>query len=158
VPHEIDESHISELRKRIPTAALYSELEGGKLLNNESVLIIDRIGFLSSVYQFADIAYIGGGFGSGIHNTLEAAVYGIPVLFGPNYQKFNEAKKLIEIGGAKSVSNYLQLREAFEFYQKDENKSAGTMNRSWVQQQTGATEKIMRYLETLTSSSGASRA
>lgn len=158
VPHEIGDAHISELKKYFPTALLYSEADAGKPNGDSPVLIVDRIGFLSSVYQYADIAYIGGGFGAGIHNSLEAAVYGIPVLFGPNYHKFNEALGLIETGGGKSINDFSSLQSAFEFYQNQENLSFGKRNREWVKQNTGATEKIIQRLEEIISGSGASPA
>jgi 3-deoxy-D-manno-octulosonic-acid transferase len=158
VPHEVGDAHISELKKNFPSALLYSEAEAGKLNGDSTVMIVDRIGFLSSVYQYADLAYIGGGFGTGIHNTLEAAVYGIPVLFGPNYHKFNEAVELIETDGGKSVHDFASLQSAFEFYQKEENLKHGKQNRDWVKQNTGATEKIMQHLEEIISDNGASPA
>ncbi len=158
VPHEIGDAHISELKKTFPAALLYSEAESGKSAADSPVMIVDRVGFLSSVYQYADIAYIGGGFGAGIHNSLEAAVYGIPVLFGPNYHKFNEALGLIETGGGKSINDFSSLQSAFEFYQNQENLSFGKRNREWVKQNTGATEKIIQRLEEIISGSGASPA
>jgi 3-deoxy-D-manno-octulosonic-acid transferase len=158
VPHEIGDAHISELKKMFPAALLYSDAEAGRLNGDSPVMIVDRIGFLSSVYQYADLAYIGGGFGTGIHNTLEAAVYGIPVLFGPNYHRFNEAVSLIESGGGKSVTGYAELKSAVAFYQRQENVLYGKRNRDWVKQNTGATEKIMQHLEEIISGNGASPA
>ena len=78
------------------------------------ILVIDQIGFLSSVYRYASMAYIGGGFGAGIHNTLEAATFGLPLAFGPRYEAFKEAKELIAAGGAKSISTADELIQWFD--------------------------------------------
>lgn len=112
-----------------------------------NVLIIDNIGMLSSIYAYADVAYIGGGFGEGIHNVLEAATYGVPVVFGPNYHKFQEAKDLIHSKAAFSVSTLQDLVDAFDYLQHDENlKEIGRRASGYVQQQAGATEKILSFL------------
>lgn len=155
VPHEISDVHVAELMKLFPDSVLYSEAEAGKPLSS-STLILDGMGLLSSVYQYADIAYIGGGFGSGIHNTLEAAVYGIPVLFGPRFQKFNEAVALIERGGGKAIHDFASLKSAFTFFSEDRNLAAANGNSSWVESKTGATLKIMRRIETIISGNAAS--
>ena len=107
-------------------------------------LVVDIIGVLSSIYRYAHIAYIGGGFGVGIHNTLEAAVYGIPVVFGPNYLKFREARELIAVGGAFSISNYVVLEAQFDRLLKDQQ--AGKMAGKYVKENTGSTAKICRVL------------
>ena len=106
-------------------------------MNN--VLIIDSIGILANSYQYANIAYIGGGFGSGIHNILEAAAFGLPIIFGPNYQKFIEAKELINRKGAISISNYQELTSAINFF--------NTFNKliaiNYIKENSGATTKIL---------------
>jgi 3-deoxy-D-manno-octulosonic-acid transferase len=89
-------------------------------------------------------AYIGGGFGVGIHNTLEAAVYGVPVIFGPNYHKFREARDLIAIGGAFSISNYIILEAQIDRLLKD--KTAGKIAGEYVKNNTGATDLIIKGL------------
>ena len=109
-PHEIH--HISQLQKQ--TGAQLFSTSNTENINSNNVLIIDSIGILSSVYQYANIAYIGGGFGTGIHNILEATAFGLPIIFGPNYSKFKEAKELIELEGAKSISNYIELAFAID--------------------------------------------
>jgi len=111
-PHELH--HISDLQKQTD-ALLYSKAnEKNVLMTN--VLIIDSIGILSNIYQYANIAYIGGGFGAGIHNILEAIAFGLPVIFGPNYNNFNEAKELINQKGAISISNYQELSSAIVYF------------------------------------------
>lgn len=112
---------------------------------NSRVLLIDNIGMLSSIYQYAKIAYIGGGFGAGIHNTLEAAAFGLPVIFGPKYEKFQEAKDLIELGAAVSISSENDLSAAFEKLQKDLN--AGILAAEYVNNKTGSTKQIVAMLE-----------
>jgi len=106
-PHEVNSSHIEEIEKSFKAfnPIKLSDIENGKKLDSNRVLIIDSVGKLIYLYQYADIAYIGGGFGVGIHNILEAACYGKTVFFGPNYQKFKEARDMIEIGAATSIAN-----------------------------------------------------
>jgi len=144
-PHEIGSGHISELMKLFPEALRYTELAAGGLKANGRVLIIDNIGMLSSVYQYAEIAYIGGGFGAGIHNTLEAAAFGLPVIFGPKYHKFQEAKDLLTIGAAISIRNEKELSAAFEKLQKD--KTAGRKAKDYVADKTGSTAQIVKFLD-----------
>ena len=109
-PHETDNANIERIEKlfRVKTVR-YSELQNEPA--DARVLIIDNIGMLSSLYKYAFVAAIGGGFGKGIHNILEAATWSIPVVFGPNYKKFNEAVELIETEGARSFSDYEGLQE-----------------------------------------------
>ena len=104
-PHEIHEGHLMSIEARLhrPTIRLSQATEQN--VANQDCLIVDSFGLLSSLYRYGQIAYIGGGFGAGIHNTLEAAVYGMPVLFGPRFQKFKEAKDLIAVGGAFTFDN-----------------------------------------------------
>jgi 3-deoxy-D-manno-octulosonic-acid transferase len=99
---------------------------------------------LSSLYQYAKVAYIGGGFGTGIHNTLEAAAFGLPVIFGPKYDKFQEAKDLINIGSAKSVSTAAELTKAFEHFKVNEIASANA--KKYVEQKKGATQMIIEKI------------
>jgi 3-deoxy-D-manno-octulosonic-acid transferase len=112
------------------------------------VLVIDNIGMLSKLYHYATVTYIGGGFGKGIHNTLEAAVYGKPVLFGPRYEKFREAKDLIATGAAVSVTDVNALTTKMdEWLNKPESLSlAGKAASDYVISEAGATEKIMSYI------------
>ena len=95
-----------------------------KNIFTSNVLIIDSIGILSHIYSYGSIAYIGGGFGSGIHNILEAVTFGLPAIFGPNYQKFNEATELIALKGAKSISNYTELTLAIDSFANFDQKIA----------------------------------
>ena len=101
-PHEIHEGHLKSIEARLHRPAIRLSQATEENVTDKDCLIVDSFGLLSSLYRYGQIAYIGGGFGAGIHNTLEAAVYGMPVLFGPRFQKFKEAKDLIAEGGAFS--------------------------------------------------------
>lgn len=147
-PHEIGESHVKAIvdkcRKRI--VRYTKETPDPEAYD---VLVIDCIGLLSSVYRYGKISYIGGGFGKGIHNTLEAAVYGIPVVFGPKYQKFKEAVNLIQAGGSFSVSNGEELNEVFNalIETPEVAETAGANALEYVESQLGATKTIINYLK-----------
>ena len=134
-PHEM--LQISVLQKQT-NALLFSKADNTNI-NNSNVLIIDSIGILSNVYKYGDLAYIGGGFGSGIHNILEAATFGLPLVFGPNYQKFKEANELIELGGAKSISNYSELEITILSF-TNFNKSIA---KNYIKSNAGATDIII---------------
>jgi len=137
-PHEM--RHIAQLQKQ--TGAQLFSTSNTENINSNNVLIIDSIGILSSIYQYANIAYIGGGFGSGIHNILEAVTFGLPVIFGSNYQKFNEATELIALGGAKSISNYTELTLAIDSFANFDQ----TIATNYIKNSSGATEKILESL------------
>jgi 3-deoxy-D-manno-octulosonic-acid transferase len=144
VPHEIHHAHITEISKLLDGKFVrYSDANSDNL-KNTNCLVVDVIGILSSIYRYANVAYIGGGFGVGIHNTLEAAVYGVPVIFGPNYHKFREARDLIAIGGAFSISNYIILEAQIDRLLKD--KTAGKIAGEYVKNNTGATDLIIKGL------------
>lgn len=144
-PHEVDEQHINEIEKLFPTAKKFSSLNTQYAIRNTNILIIDNIGMLSSLYQYAKVAYIGGGFGAGIHNTLEAAAFGLPVIFGPKYDKFQEAKDLIAIGAAKSISNAEELIFAFEYFNTNTEASADA--KKYVNDKKGATKMILKLID-----------
>jgi hypothetical protein len=114
------------------------------------LLIIDNIGMLSSLYQYGNIAYIGGGFGKGIHNILEAATFGLPVIFGINYQKFNEAKELIQLGGAFSIANNKDFERTMkQLSDKLVLQSASRISKEYVESRVGATDKILSDIKIL---------
>lgn len=146
-PHEIAAEHLKQIDLLFPSAIRYSALNAQNAATTR-ILIIDNIGMLSSLYQYARIAYIGGGFGVGIHNTLEAAAFGLPVIFGPNYRKFQEAHDLLRIGAAKSIEDEQSLITAFQLFKN--NQKAAVLAKEYVAQQKGATasiyEKIKNYL------------
>ncbi|TYR37891.1 3-deoxy-D-manno-octulosonic acid transferase [Sphingobacterium phlebotomi] len=150
-PHEIHQTHLQEIKQLFPDALFFSHFAKYTTveIKNASILIIDNIGMLSSLYGYGQLAYIGGGFGVGIHNTLEAATYGIPVVFGPNYARFQEAVDLMELGSAFSVGNAKELQVVAQALSDEEKRTiAGETARKYVQEKAGATQIIMKYLET----------
>ncbi|MGB4204716.1 MAG: glycosyltransferase N-terminal domain-containing protein [Bacteroidales bacterium] len=148
-PHEIHESHLKTIEQQFSDNTVrYSTIQKTGT-SGSNVLIIDSIGMLSKLYRYAKIAYIGGGFGAGIHNILEAAVYGIPVVFGPNHHKFQEALDLIASGGAYSINSYEDFKKTILNLSDNLNvwqKSADASN-SYVVGKCGATAKVMAELE-----------
>jgi len=149
-PHEIHKEHIDQLKTIFPDAVLHSQLKprgSQSIISNR--LIIDNIGILSRLYHYATITYIGGGFNKGIHNTLEPAVYGKPVLFGPNYKKFKEAVGLIETGGGICISSSNELSVILQKFISNKSELELSSNNSFdfVKQNKGATEKILHYIE-----------
>ena len=143
VPHEPESALVQRMKSQVGAGAiLWSELSSTPP-NNFRVLIIDTIGLLSRIYYYSEVAYIGGGFGAGIHNILEAVVYGKPVIFGPNYHKFNEAVDLIKAGAAKSVKNRDEFEQAMIHFLDPENQAwAGKLCIDYVNHNTGATRII----------------
>jgi len=142
-PHVISEAHISRIEKRLQVpSSRYSAYSGNE--SESRVLIIDNIGMLSSVYRYASMASVGGGFGKGIHNILEAACWGIPVLFGPNYHNFREAVKLIELGGASVFHDFNTFSVIVDNYLADSHalSGAGKVCAAYVTENKGATEKV----------------
>lgn len=151
VPHEIKEDTIqASVSRSVKKIVRYSTVNESEL-SAADILIIDTIGMLSKIYRFGNVAFIGGGFGKGIHNTLEAAVYGLPVLFGPDYFKFNEAKELIEDKGAWSIQNYNELKEKLDELINNSTllNSAQQANKTFVINNAGATAKIMNGIKQL---------
>ncbi|NOU18502.1 MAG: 3-deoxy-D-manno-octulosonic acid transferase [Bacteroidales bacterium] len=147
-PHEINPQDIEKFRAKIGIKSMLYTNPNETDLGDTQVLIIDTIGILSSVYRYGTIAYIGGGFGVGIHNTLEAAVFGVPVIFGPNYQRFQEAVELIEIGSARSIDNLNSFSDSLnhffisaEMFQKVKNSS-----NDYFMRKAGATKIILEKI------------
>ena len=149
-PHEIDQENLDDVKKEFGNSVFYSALnETDQLPAHINVLIIDNIGMLSALYQYADITYVGGGFGKdGIHNILEAAVYGKPVIFGPVYEKFAEAKDLVESGGAFSINNALELESLLDKLFNDgmERQKINKIAGNYISSKKGATTKILDYI------------
>jgi len=147
-PHELSASHLSSLLKRFPGSVLFTQLKK-EVPSGTRAIIVDTIGQLSYLYRFGTLAYIGGGFGKGIHNILEAATYGLPVIFGPAYHKFSEAVELTELGGAFPVEEEDQL--LFTIRQQLENsellKTASQVAEEFVHERVGATSRILAKCE-----------
>ena len=145
-PHEISEDKIIKLINLLPPGSTvrHSQLSPGANLKSQ-ILIIDNIGMLSTLYQYGLVAYIGGGFGAGIHNILEAAAFGLPVIFGPNYSKFKEAKDIISIKAGFSIKNVDELKSAVDILINDEQfyAYASKQIKLYVEKNTGATDGII---------------
>jgi len=150
-PHEIGESHLSKVASLFgPLLVGYSDLLKGQALKDERVLLIDNIGMLASLYQYGYCAYIGGGFGEGIHNVLEAAVYGIPVIFGPKNKRFREAQDLKELGVGLEINNVEGLHRAATTALSSKNREeAREKLKTYFQKEKGATEMIYAFLKSL---------
>jgi 3-deoxy-D-manno-octulosonic-acid transferase len=143
-PHEIGPENIDRLQALFSVgSARYSEFKESD--SGARVLIIDNIGMLSSAYRYASIAEVGGGFGKGIHNILEPACWGIPVLFGPKYRKFREAVELREAGGADTFEDYAGFEKILNSWLSDEEvyRKAAEISGKYVAEHTGATGKIL---------------
>lgn len=147
-PHEIHEEHLLTIEAQLKRPFLrYTQIRAEDA-DKCDCLIIDCFGLLSSIYRYGNIAYIGGGFGTGIHNTLEAAVYGIPVIFGPNFAKFHEAKELLACGGAFTIDSETALIETMNKLDSDPTfclktgKTAGEM----VHKGSGGTNKVLKLI------------
>ena len=149
-PHEIDKNNIDRLKNLLHKHQVRFHLFSDNLSSyTHSVLVLNAIGFLSSVYQYGTVAIIGGGFNNGIHNVLEPTVYGLPVMFGPNFQKFNEAHELIELKAATVFSDSNELTHQLHYYMSDEIelRTASALAKNYVLKKSGATDKIATILE-----------
>jgi 3-deoxy-D-manno-octulosonic-acid transferase len=153
VPHDIGARHIQEIQQRFQVYGCntLTELEQGADSSKIKILVVDRIGLLNTAYQYADAAIIGGAFGKGLHNMLEAAVWGMPILFGPKHQKFPEAQESIDAGFGFECKDY----DAFEKYLKNAlgnpeiRSEAALKSQRFVQHKAGATQQVLHYLENL---------
>jgi 3-deoxy-D-manno-octulosonic-acid transferase len=149
-PHNIHPNDIQNLKNEIKKpVVLYSEMEH-KNLKDFQVFIIDTVGILTKIYSYADIAYVGGGFTkSGVHNVLEPATFGVPILIGPNYNKFKEAIELVKSKSCIVVNNSekLSLHLKSLFLQNEKRKLAGNIAKKYIEERTGATNKILKYLK-----------
>jgi 3-deoxy-D-manno-octulosonic-acid transferase len=148
-PHEINEGRIFTFMNSICKKSVrYSELIQSTETNAQ-VLIIDNIGMLSSLYKYADFAYIGGAFGKGLHNVLEAVVFGKPIIFGPNYHKFPEAKELIRNKTAFSISSAKELQSKIQelISSPEENEKIKISSMKYIEKNKGAAGIVMNYLK-----------
>ena len=147
-PHQIHESHLQYIESLVKRPCVrYSQLTAQNAAGADCV-IIDCFGLLSSIYRYGQMAYIGGAFGAGLHNTLEAAVYGIPVVFGPKYNRFDEAKALVACGGGVSISSAEELNACLDRWLSDATalETAGRAAGDYVRQNSGSTARIYAYV------------
>ncbi len=144
-PHVISEDHLQQILGKLQGKVVRYKQATEEQVRDAQTLIIDCFGLLSSIYQFADVTYVGGGFGVGIHNTLEAAVWDVPVIFGPNNERFQEAQGLKACGGGKEIQGADDFQRIMqEFLQSPQTiKEAGSQSGAFVKQMTGATQKIL---------------
>lgn len=144
-PHEIHEQHLHLIFQQFE--GRYVRLTEATINNLDvsRIVVVDTMGMLSSIYRYGQVAYIGGGFGAGIHNTIEPAVFGLPVVFGPKYRNFREACALIDAGGARSVKNYKEFKAAMD-EALNEHETIGKKASGYVNSELGATEKIYQRL------------
>jgi 3-deoxy-D-manno-octulosonic-acid transferase len=147
-PHNIKPEQINSLKQSIhKKTILFSEREGKNLADYE-VFIVDTIGILTKIYSYADLAYVGGGFGHpGVHNLLEPATFGVPIICGPHYSHFAEATALVQLGGCVSIQSAQELQEALDtlVQNADIRHEKGHICQTFVQLNTGATQKIINY-------------
>lgn len=150
VPHEIGDKHLTQMRELFAKFAclFYTKITSDTDITDSKVLIIDKIGILRYLYHYASMAYIGGGFGKGIHNTLEAATYGLPVIFGPNYKRFQEACDLIDRQAAFSIQEAKDLNLILHKLLHDNTfyKEASKEAKDYVNTRKGSSEKIFSFV------------
>jgi 3-deoxy-D-manno-octulosonic-acid transferase len=147
-PHEVSEININRLETMFKNRVVRLSNAVERDINNFQVLIIDSIGLLSSLYRYGTLAYIGGGFGAGIHNILEAATFGLPVVFGPNYQKFKEAVDLINMKGAYNINDAESMKQVFTMLLNKPNslEYSSQMCNTYVAENVGATIRILNRI------------
>ena len=147
-PHEPSEKNVQRLL-RFPQALRYSQANTGTE-TNARLLVIDNVGMLNTLYRYGTVAYIGGGFGAGIHNTLEPAAFGLPIIFGPKYAKFTEARAFVARGGAFVVHNSAEFAEVLQRLENPQfYRQAAQAAQDFLAENRGATIQVMTYLETL---------
>jgi len=148
-PHKIKPDHIEQLLESISKKTIcYSNIDNQNLMDFD-VLIIDTIGLLTKIYSYAQMAYVGGGFATGLHNTLEPAVYGIPVVIGPNYKGFKEAEDLVDLKGVLPVSSSSELKTTLDRFLENPDvlENTGKINSTYITQNVGATPLIMEHID-----------
>ncbi|MBK7965609.1 MAG: 3-deoxy-D-manno-octulosonic acid transferase [Bacteroidetes bacterium] len=147
-PHEISESRLRGIESKFKGKTQRYSKVSGSIESNTSVIIIDSIGLLSLIYRFGKYTFVGGGFGKGVHNILEAAVYGKPVFFGPNHLKFKEARDLKAMGGGLGIKHGKSFAAAFEMMEGNEQnyQILSAKNRKYIEDRKGATAILMNYL------------
>ena len=148
-PHVVNDSHMKEIVSKLQRPCIRYTQATEENVQQADCLIIDCYGLLSSIYRYGEISYIGGGFGVGIHNVLEAAVYGIPVIFGPNNKKFREAQHLLANKGGFEVNGYEDFEVLMDKFLTDEAylQASGQAAGDYVKNNSGAMEKIMDYVK-----------
>jgi 3-deoxy-D-manno-octulosonic-acid transferase len=150
VPHEINFAAIEHFINTCNKKCIrYSTINKADL-ESADVLLVDTVGLLSHLYQYANVAYIGGGFGKGIHNILEATVFGVPVVFGSAYKKFDEAVALVQQQGAFSISDFVSMKNIFDelLHSEIKRNEIKKINAKFIFDRTGATKSVMKVIKT----------
>ena len=149
--HEVTESRLAEIQSKFSGKCVRYTQANMDEVREADCLLIDCFGLLSSIYRYGKVAYVGGGFGVGVHNLLEAAVYGMPVFFGPNNRKFREAAKLKECGGGLEISGYEEFEAAMDRFSADDAAlaQAGAAAGRYVNSNSGATPRLLKALKML---------
>jgi len=147
-PHNMNDKAITTLKNSIQKKVLLFSEKEGKDLSSFDVMIVDTIGLLTKIYSYADVVYVGGAFKTGLHNILEPATFGVPIVIGPKFGKFKEANDLVERKGCISVNDQDEFSGIFQRFKRDADfrKKTGEINQTYIQQNKGATEKIMKYI------------
>jgi 3-deoxy-D-manno-octulosonic-acid transferase len=149
-PHNIGKDRLDECCKLYKNSTLFSSFPNNQIEANINTIIIDNVGMLSRLYNYATICYVGGGFGKdGVHNVLEAAVYAKPVVYGPEFKKFKEAIDLIETGGGVSIKNEAELKMTFDdlLENSTEYSKKANASRNYVYTHRGSTDKILHFIQ-----------
>jgi len=150
-PHNIKINHIQKLENSIKKKVVKYSEQNASNLNEANVLIIDTIGLLTKIYSYANVAYVGGGFATGLHNTLEPAVFGIPVIIGPKYSGFKEAEDLIAKKGVLAIHTGEEFKKIVDHFFTDSEflKRIGSVNHSYIQSKLGATQLVLKHIKSL---------
>jgi 3-deoxy-D-manno-octulosonic-acid transferase len=149
-PHKIEKQRIQKLKNSLGDKAVLYTNYNMETLSKKQVLIVDTIGLLTKLYQYAKVAYIGGAMGStGLHNTLEAAIFGVPIIIGRNYDRFPEAKAMLAQGGLVSVGDASSFKKALDAFLDDENfrHECGQKNKTYIDKNKGATALITKNIQ-----------
>ena len=150
-PHEVSEAHLRAVEAALPGRTVRYSRATPTTVAEARLLLIDNVGLLSQLYRFGRFAYVGGAFGAGLHNTLEAAAFGLPVFFGPHYERFQEAVALVALGCAFPVQSAAQLEAAFDrlFYNEEARLKVQDISLDYVHQHAGATARILGELKVM---------
>ena len=150
-PHEVSETHLQQVEATLPGLTVRYSQATPATVAEARLLLIDNVGLLSYLYRFGRFAYVGGAFGAGLHNTLEAAAFGLPVFFGPRYERFQEAVALVELGCGFAVRNAQELESAFGklYYNEEARLRVQDKSLDYVHQQAGATGRILQELASI---------
>jgi 3-deoxy-D-manno-octulosonic-acid transferase len=148
-PHVLSEDHLEQILSKLNRSTVCYTKTTPEEASRAECLIVDCFGLLSSIYHYADVSYIGGGFGVGIHNTLEAGVWNVPIIFGPNNKKFQEAQGLLKSGGGFEIQSYEDFEQVMNTFLSDQSalKRAGEAAGSFVRSLSGATQRVFDYVE-----------